>query len=301
MRKFLAILTAVVLVASIGIAPAQAQVFGLTTVPVNPISGISTSTQAGSPAIIVRYVGSTAGKPTVEVAAGGDMTFKIAGSADTTTGSPSLNGIFDLSTPAAAVDTYGELVNLINTTGSNWRAVLVGKLASDSTDNTLFTLSATDAAGPKGVALYADDTVATTGTTFASTVAILPPGVSTDISFWLPQRVGAVINTNPFSGFQPFLQIASEKITSSGTVGLFRVIAVTRTYDSRGQVSDVTRDVWSVTGAATTVRSTTDVGFVYGGIAGAPGEFFLVRQETGTDLTAENVSGVGYMVKTPKP
>jgi len=293
--KFLTILTAAVIVASASV-PASAQVAVSPYVALNPVSGITTSISVGTTAMLVKYVGSTVGKPTVEVAAGGDVTFKIAGAADTTTGSPSLDGIFDLSTPAAAVDTYGELCSLINTTGSNWRCVLLDVLASDVTDNTLITKSATDASSNKGVELFHDTTIG-----LFSATSVLPPGVESDISYFLPVRVGAKINPNVFSGFQSYLQLAAEKITSGGTVGLFRVIAVTRTYDSNGKVADVTRDVWSITGAATTVRSQTDTGFTSSPFAGAPGEFFIVRQETGTDLTVTNVSGVGFMVKVPKP
>src|SRR5687768_7034440 len=83
---------------------------------VDSVSGSASTTNADVPCILVKYVGSGAGKPTVETAAGGDVTFKIATVADVTTGSAA-NGIFDLSTPAAAEDTWGEVVNLINTQG----------------------------------------------------------------------------------------------------------------------------------------------------------------------------------------
>lgn len=256
---------------------------------------------AGAPCVLVKYVGSTAGKPTVEVAAGGDLTFKIAGSADTTTGSPSLNGIFDLSTPAAAVDTVGEFVNLVNTTGSNWRAVLVACLADDLTDNTLDDISATDAAGPKGVALTREATSASATSTFSAQVAALPGDAASNISFFLSGSPtgsptgSSKINPNPFGNYQIFVQNAREKITSTGTIGLMAVLAVKRTYDSSGKVSETVRTLWSETGAATTVEKAKD--FNSGPLVGGIGEMIILRQRTGTDLTAAQLGVNGYMVR----
>jgi hypothetical protein len=266
---------------------------------VDAVSGAATIAGAagGTTCALIKYRGTTAGKPEVAVAAGGDITLTIATVADVTTGSAA-NGIFDLSTPAAGVDTMGELVNLINTQGSNWVAVLVGCLASDLTDNAIFTLSAADASGPKGVALIKDSTVASATSIFSAQVALLPPGCDLDIRCFLGTGTGGgpqganKPNANPFANYQTFIQNIREKITSGGTVALFEVLGVTRTYDGNGKVSDTVRPIWSETGAATTVEKAKD--FNSGPLVGARGEMVIVRQRTATDLTVININGNGY-------
>lgn len=269
------------------------------------VSGYASATTGNTPCMLVKYVGSTTGKPTVEAAAGGDLTFKLAGAADTTIGSPNLDGIFDLSTPAAAVDTMGELVNLINTTGSNWKAVLVSCLASDLTDNAIFTLSATDASAPAGVPFYREATSASATSIFSAQVAALPSDsnghASTNMRFWLSgSAVGSPtgstkINPNPLANWQTFLTNIREKITSTGTIALFEVLGVRRTYDSSGKVSETVRTIWSATGAATTVELAKD--YNAGPIVGAPGELLIVRQRTATDLTALDLGATGFMIR----
>lgn len=299
MRKLMTFLTALAVAFAIA-GPAVAQVPVLVK-PANSIAGLSTNNTTGSTCLLVKYVGSTAGKPTVEVAAPGEITFKIAGSADTTTGSPNLDGVFDLSTPAAAVDTMGELVNLINTTGSNWRAVLVSCLASDLTDNTITTISATDAAGPAGVALTRDSAVASATSVFSAQVALVPADAAVNMQFWLNSggagypASGKKINANPFDGWQAYVQHIREKITSSGTIALTEVLAVKRVYDGLGKVSEQVRTLFSVTGAATTVEAVNN--FHAGPIVAAPGELIIVRQRTATDLTAQSIGGNGYIVR----
>lgn len=292
----------IALVAMLLVVPATP---ALAQPPVGAVSVSASDSGAvdASTCFLVKYRGTTVGKPTVEVAAGGDMTFKIAGAADTTTGSPSLDGVFDLSTPAAAVDTVGELVNLINTTGSNWVAVLVSCLASDLTNNTMDDISATDASGPKGVAITRESTSASATSVFSAQTALLPDDAETNISFFLSgSPVGgpsgsSKVNPNPFANYQTFVQHIRENITSSGTVALNEVLAVKRTYDSSGKVTDVVRVLFSVTGAATTVEAVYN--FHNGPLVTAPGEMVIVRQRTATDLTAVQIAGNGYMVRRP--
>lgn len=267
---------------------------------VDSVAGFASATTGDTSCVLTKYVGTTVGKPTVEVAAGGDVTFKIAGAADTTTGSPLLNGVFDLSTPAAAVDTMGEFVSLVNTTGSNWRAVLVSCLAADLTDNAIDTLAVTDASGPKGAALFRDAAVASAAATFSAQVALLPTDAASNIAFFLNTSVGptgAKVNKNSFAKHQTFVQHIREKITSLGTIGLFAVLAVKREYDSNGNVTDTVRTLYSETGAATTVEKTLN--FHNGPVATAIGELVVVRQRTGTDLTVLSLNGSGYAVVRP--
>lgn len=270
---------------------------------VDSIAGSATGVTGATSAtcILTKFVGSAAGKQSVEVAAGGDITFKIAGVADATTGSPTLNGVFDLSTPAAAVDTMGELVTLINTTGSNWRAVLVSCLATDLTDNTIDTLALTDATGPKGVALVREATVASAAAVFTAQVALLPDDAAVNIGFFLSggpvgSPTGSTkVNPNPFANTQTFVQHFRERITSAGTVAQLEVLAVKRTYSSTGQVAETVRVLHSEAGAATTVEKAVSIHA--GPVVTAPGELVVVRQSTGTGLTVLSISGTAYSVR----
>ncbi len=296
MTRFASAVAALMLLA----VPALAQQPVFIPANLQSVAGLSTSVTAGSVCALIKYVGTTVGKPAVEVQSDGDLELTIAASADTTTGSPNLDGEYDLSTPAAAVDTYGELVNLVNTTGSNWKMVLVSCLATDLTNNTLFTLAVTDAAGPKGVALYRDSTVASATSVFSSQIAAVPDDAAVNMQFWLNSgapgypATGKKINANPFANWQAFIQYARENITSSGTVALEEVLAVKRLYDGNGKVSEQVRTLWSETGAATTVEDSNQ--FHAGPIAAAPGEMIIYRQRTGTALTVESIGVGGYMV-----
>lgn len=292
------------LIALLAVAPpARAQVPVVYFQNVDSVAGTATavngSTSAASCAII-KYRGTTVGKPDVAVAAGGDMTLRIAAVADVTTGSAA-NGVWDLSTPAASVDTMGELVNLVNTTGSNWVMVLTGCLASDFTDNTIDTLAVTDAAIPGGVVLFHDAVVTNATSNFSAQIALLPDDAATNIRYFLSGSPNGAptgstkVNSNPFANYQAFVQNVREKITSTGTIGLFEILGVRRIYDSTGKVSEVVRTIWSETGAATTVEKAKD--FNSGPIVGSRGELIVVRQRTGTDLTVNAINGNGYMVR----
>jgi hypothetical protein len=269
---------------------------------VESISGVGPSVTTVA-CVLVKYRGTTAGKPTVEAAAGGDVTFKIAGAADTTTGwdtAASANGIFDLSSPDATIDTVGEFVNLVNTLGSNWVAVLSSCLASDLTNNAILTLSATDAAGPKGVGLIRDATVVSATSVFTAQILLTPASAVNNIAWFLSgSPVGspsgtAKVNPNPFEKHQTFVQHIRENITSSGTVAQFEILGVLRTYDSLGKVSEVVRVLYTQLGAATTVEAFQN--FHAGPIVTNRGEMVVVRQSTGTALTVLSINGNGYAV-----
>lgn len=79
------------------------------------------------------------GYGSVAVSAGGDITFYDCGSADTTVNT---TGTIDCSTPPAASNTIGEVVDIINAS-ENWKAIMVGCLRSDSSDNVFDTLTTT--------------------------------------------------------------------------------------------------------------------------------------------------------------
>ena len=70
-------------------------------------------------------------------------TDKIAGSVDTTVGCPTIGtGIIDVSN--AACDTFGEIINKVMGQSSNWILAPGALLASESSNASLASLSATD-------------------------------------------------------------------------------------------------------------------------------------------------------------
>lgn len=101
------------------------------------IRSVTTST---SIVMRVKWIGAAGSGATLEVLSGGDMVFTTDGTtADTTV---STDGTIDLSTPAASEDTWGEVCDVINASGS-WHAVLVDVLPSASSDNTAITMAET--------------------------------------------------------------------------------------------------------------------------------------------------------------
>ena len=116
------------------------------------------------PVLQLQYVGAKT-YSSIAVAAGGDMTFYASDTSLTATVDPNVgwaagaattDGVIDLSTPNANVDTMGELVDLINAY-ADYRAYLIGVLWDTPTDNIFDTLSATSIATDNGLTLYLDE------------------------------------------------------------------------------------------------------------------------------------------------
>ena len=108
-----------------------------------PTQGVSIigATTVGGVLFWLQYQGTTASGATVAVAAGGDMAFTTDGStADTTVNG---TGSIDLSTPAAGLDTMGELMDIINQS-DNWAMVLLGARRASFTNNCILTVAAVD-------------------------------------------------------------------------------------------------------------------------------------------------------------
>jgi len=125
----------------------------------------STTAKGACVAMRLKWVGdddyTTA--PSVTVASGGDVTLKVDGAVDPDTGwttEATELGVFDLSTPHASIDTYGELRDIINAS-NNWQCILVDALPSDLTNNTLYTRSETSTGllDQEGLPLFLDSGV----------------------------------------------------------------------------------------------------------------------------------------------
>lgn len=294
MRRFLTLAAAAIIALAVATpSPAQVALGGLKIV--GPASGAQTALD-GTVALYVKYVGSTAGKPTVEVdsAATRDITFKIAGSVDTTVGCPTIGtGIID--TSDAACDTFGEVINKVIGQSSNWVLVPGGLLASESSNATLKALSATDTnIRTDGVPLYFDNANVITAADLASVVIGPPSGANA--SFWTQ---GNKVNPNPFADTYTFLSGFTEKKTSGGTIGNTIVYAVKSVFSgllgSTARYTETVRTVWTETGGATATQLKED--FTDFPLIAGPGEHLILRVSSSTSITVVAIAGSGAFAK----
>ena len=165
----------------------------------------------GPVAMRVKWIGTTAtGDASIAVAAGGDITVEgDDGAVDT---SISTDGVIDLSTPAAAENTIGEVCDIFNNdTDGNWQCILVDLLASESSDNTLATLGETATTGisstydldgnglfdNEGIAILTDITV-----TDAFSVGLTPAYFPDE---WISQN-SSLLSRRPWPDLYPTVQ-----------------------------------------------------------------------------------------------
>lgn len=249
-------------------------------------------------AMIIQFVGSNSTGGTVQVAAGGDLTLStgpVGGSAVDTTvecdssiaATGSRSGVFDLSTPHANCDTFGEIVDLINNQGTNWLAVLVGAKRSDSTDNTLITLSEVAANTVNGVGLLFDGTVSLT------TSQVVGPAAAKYMPFYKesPLRTSRTLKANPFDGLTPVLFSMTATATSGGTIThQLSCIAVTNSLTSGSE----TVDTIAKAGGASTVEDTWTPNTAYG-LKCPKGQKMLARTVATSTLTASTLYTAGHV------
>jgi hypothetical protein len=249
-----------------------------------PVYGHVGSDTAGSVAMLVKYIGTTGSATTdIAVAAGGDMSFRVAGQADT---SVNTTGTIDCSTPPAGNDTLGEVVDLINAS-TNWRAVLVGALRSDSSDNTLTTFAVTAAQKAEGVPLYFDSAVSLT-----TSIALIPENCKTDIRCFLTPA-GKLLE-NPSGGTQTEVKWV-EGYSTYATTGTFNIYSV-KPSNKTGTGAETVTTIWSeVTGASGTNKQLTQ--FENVGLKGRANEKVIVRiTDTGAS-SAFFLHAYGHQVK----
>lgn len=249
---------------------------------------------------IVTYIGPEACGD-VAVAAGGDITFQDgtcgAEAVDTAlecdasiAAAGSRSGVFDLSTPHANCDTWGEVADLINASGS-WLFIPVGVLRSDATDNVAITLAEIDATGKKGIALLKDSTVA-----LNFTIAMGQSGVANDASYYTetvnPSTTsrGVKLNTDPFKN-SVFRLIDYTTTVTTGGASTVSVVCSKMTFSPTTYAwNETNRTIWSGAGGATTVEFNKTFPF----LECDPGEKMLVRNTCTTTLTAATAFAAGY-------
>lgn len=250
------------------------------------------------PMVLVKYTGTNANGGTVTVAAGGDITFSQgavgASTADATlecdasiAATGSRNGIFDLSTPNAACDTLGEVVDLINNQGSNWVAVIVHGRRSDSTDNAFITLSETAANSVDGLGLLADGTVL-----FKQSRALVP-SAALKIGFYIvgSGRTARTLKADPFKGYTALLTSLTATTTyGSGTSahGIY-CIAVTNSLVTGSE----TVTSYAKAAGATTVEATWTPSAY--GLACPAGQKMLIRTDNSAAASAATLYITGFV------
>jgi len=268
MKKIILTLALVVLLAAPGFAQTDFPVFG----------NISSDT-AGSVAALVKYVGTTAGSATTDLAcdaATGDLAFRVAGVASTTVNSAALCGatVGTIDVSDADCNTWGEVADTINAT-ADWRVVLVGALRSDSTDNTTTTFAVTAAQKVEGIALYFDSAVSLT-----TSIALIPENCKTDIRCFMTPN-GQLLE-NPYAGRQADVRWI-EGLSTYATTGTFNVYSVKPRNKAVGSES-VSTIYSEATGASTVLKQLTQ--FQYNGLRGRPHEKVIVRiTDTGASST----------------
>ncbi len=244
-------------------------------------------------AMIVKYVGTDApGAATnVAVAAGGDLTFLKGGAAVTEFECPvagALGGVIDVSD--AACDTFGEVVDVINRSAS-WRAVLIGALRADSSNDTLLTIGATDATPRKGLALKFDTDVAK-----IASVAFMPNG--DDICQFIAcpgSSAPGGMRPNPFASYQAAVALVRATSTYGAGTSTIKIYSVATTQAATGS-SDVTT-LWSIAGGATTAEKLLD--YSETPIYGRRGEKLLVRLENSGAMASVTLLTYGAIYQNP--
>jgi len=292
MRK----LFAIVIAALLAVTPVFAELPFTGYLARGPIAGTS-SVLDTDVALYVQYVGTATTMPTIQVAAAtGDIQFEVAGAVDATVSCPEADndGIIDVSD--AACNTMIEVVNAINQGGSNWRAVLVAALGTDSSNDAFATLAETDINVRIGAPIFYDTNFA--GSAPTVTVLVAPPYAPADGSFFF-NGPGAGLNKNPFARGVSFLSAVSEKKTSGGTIAATVVFGVFREYRGNSTTGfdlyEVIRTVWSQTGGATATQATLD--FSNFPLVSTEGEAFIARIGSSTDITVQNLNAVGIFAQ----
>jgi len=308
MRNLFRLALAVVIGTAVAVSPITQSVSAQVVADARPVLAISNAYSAVSTdvAIQVKYIGATApgATTTVAVAAGGDLTFNVAGAGDVSVRCPfgGTAGVIDVSD--AACNTFGEVLDVINRS-ANWVAFPTAVLRADSSDNTLITLVASaDVTKAQGLGLLRDTTIA-----LNATIRLKTDGNVDDIQPFLTRNFVA---GNPEGASASKLIGLTSNFTGTGasTITVYGIsqkfgahgTATTAPADAAaltGYVSytEVARTAWSEAGAATTVEFTRRF-FEVGGLQFNPGEAIFVRQAAATTFTAMYISAAG--VKAPQ-
>jgi hypothetical protein len=295
MKRFLILLAVLgALIATVPPSPVQSQ--SLATIPNHAFLpfGAGLSADDTDVALVVRYVGTGAGASTnVAVSAAGDLTFLKTGVAVDEFECPvsgALGGVIDVSDTAC--DTMGEVVDVINAS-TNWRAFLVGALRADSSNDTLLTISATDATAANGLGLKFDTDVAK-----IASIAFMPAG--NDINFFIAGTgsMGAGgFRPEPFSTWRGAVSLIRATSTFASGTSTIKVYSVRSTIGRAGKGAETVTTLWSIAGGATTAEKLLD--YSETPLYGKAGEKLLVRLENSAAMATISLHAYGALYLNP--
>jgi len=293
MKRFVILMAALLALALFPTAPIHAQSFANVPSPNFIPFGAGITADDTTVAMYVKYVGSSPGASTdIAVAANGDMTFRKGAVAVDEFECPVSGGLGGVIVVAnAACDTMGEVVDVINKSTS-WRAVLVAALRADSSNDTLLTISATDATLRTGLALKIDTDVA-----FWTGLAIEPPGAN-GICAYIACSGNAPggMWTYPFVGYQGAAALARATSTYGSGTSTIKFYSVSVKNATGGSASDVTT-LWSIAAGNTTVEKLLD--YSETPIYARQGEKMLVRVENSAAQASATMQVYGALYKNP--
>lgn len=267
----------------------------------------------GEVAMYCKYIGTSACASIAVDAGTGDLTFTDgtcgAESATDTFECPvagGLGGIIDVSN--AACNTMGEVVDIVNAS-SDWRCQLYASLRADSSNDTIVTISATQATGPDGLGLNVDSSVALTSTVVLEPFAAEGQAARGYRRLSLgPQSTSFLVKPWASPAAQAFLTSAIATSTYGAGTSVLSVIAVDRTFGTTG--SETSYTIWPATAAgATTVAKVfgscdtpatgCDPAWGRGGLLCPAGMQCLVRL-TNSNALASNTIGInGFYWSAP--
>jgi len=292
MKRFVILMAALLALALFPTAPIHAQSFANVPSPNFIPFGAGITADDTTVAMYVKYVGSSPGASTdIAVAANGDMTFRKGAVAVDEFECPVSGGLGGVIVVAnAACDTMGEVADVINKSTS-WRAALVGALRGDSSNDTLLTISATDATARTGLALKFDTDVAK-----IVSFAFLPNsnGICQFIACPGSSAPGGMY-PNPFAGYQGAVALARATSTYGSGASAIKFYSVAITQGGSGAETATT--LWSIAGGNTTVEKLLD--YSETPIYGKQGEKLLVRVENTAAMATVSLQVYGAIYKNP--
>lgn len=290
MKKFLAVL----LVALAAVLPISAQsiydigaaMLARSTNTSRTLSAVSTHVP-----LVVKYVGdNTSGGNVAVAAATGDLTFTEgavgASVADDSLECPvsgALGGIIDVSD--GACDTLGEVADIINAS-TNWRAVIIDGVRSDTSIDALITISETAANAAGGLNLTGD-----TAVTFDVAIAALPRELRSIAPYLGPREQGSRMIENPLKGTKSvFYYLIATTTYASGTSTL-EGYCVAQRLRSAGSTAgaETATQLFSIAGGATTVAGSVDARQM-AGLSCSEGEKLFIRVNNSAALSAPAVT-----------
>lgn len=244
-------------------------------------------------AMLVRYVGSNSSATVAVDASTGDLTFEVGGAAYTGFECPvsgSLGGIIDVSN--ASCNTMGEVVDTINgnCTGcsSDFRAVLIDSLRTDTSIDTLVTIGTTQVTRTDGLQLNID-----TSEALIASYALVPN--RTNIAGYLGGPPSYRLLENPYGGLWLNLQWFEGYSTYATGTSVFNAYSVRPSNKPAG--SETVTTLWGPEAMGATATNKQFTYWQTNNLPGRRNEKLIVRVTNSS--TPSSTAGFGLAVLKP--